>query len=40
MKVKLHTGFDFVFCEDCGARGPVTDGHLQESIDGWNKVER
>jgi len=32
--------FDCVKCNFCGARGPITDGHPEDCIAGWNKLSR
>ena len=36
--VKLHKNFDYVYCENCGARGSYFDGHPKDAIDAWNRV--
>lgn len=38
--ILIKRNFDYVRCNDCGARGPVMDGHVQDSIDGWNRPIR
>lgn len=34
--VKLHKNFDYVYCEDCGAKGGYFDGHPIDAINVWN----
>jgi len=36
--VKLHRNFDYVYCEERGARGSYFDGHPEDAVNVWNKV--
>lgn len=36
--IKLHRNFDYVYCEDCGARGSHFDGHLEDAVNVWNHI--
>jgi hypothetical protein len=33
-------GFDYVWCESCGTRGPVKDGHMEDAVALWNDLPR
>lgn len=37
-RVKLHRNFDYVYCQDCGAKGSYFDGHPEDAINVWNKI--
>lgn len=39
-RVKLHQNFDYVYCENCGARGSYFDGHPDDAISAWNRVAK
>ena len=32
--------FDYIWCHSCGVRGPMNDGHMADSITGWNELKR
>ena len=36
--VKLYRNFDYVFCNNCGAKGTYFDGHPEDAINAWNNL--
>jgi len=33
-------GFDYVYCNSCGARGEYYDGHPKDAVDSWKNLRK
>jgi len=39
-RLGYHERFEYIMCQACGVHGPYSDGHMVDSVRGWNDLPR